>query len=67
MLLENRGNGLQKILIEYLEDRACEKEIANVVAEVTFGNDFSLRNLQELGYEIKNWYQKDSYIKRYIL
>ena len=35
--------------------------------EVTFGNEHSLNNLKELGYEIKTWYQKDENIKRYIL
>ena len=67
VLPEYRGNGLQKILVSYLEDKAKDKGITNIVAEVTFGNGFSLRNLQELGYEIKIWYKKDGNIKRYIL
>lgn len=67
VLPEYRGNGLQKILVRYLEDRAKEKGIDNIVAEVTFGNEFSLKNLQDLGYEIKTWYQKDKSIKRHIL
>ncbi len=67
VLPEYRGNGLQKVLVKYLEERAKEKGIYNVVAEVTFGNEFSLKNLQDLEYEIKNWYQKDENIKRYIL
>lgn len=67
VLPEFRGNGLQKILVTYLEERALEKGISNVVAEVTFGNEYSLRNLQDLGYEIKTWYQKDVNIKRHIL
>ena len=67
VLPEYRGNGLQKILVNYLEERAKEKGINNVVAEVTFGNEFSLKNLQDLGYEIKTWYQKDENIKRHIL
>lgn len=67
VLPEYRGNGLQKILINHLESKAKEKSITNVVAEVTFGNEFSLKNLQELGYEIKTWYQKDKNIKRHIL
>ena len=62
-----RGNGLQKKLINFLENRAKEKGITNIVAEVTFGNEHSLNNLKELGYEIKTWYQKDENIKRYIL
>lgn len=67
VLPEYRGNGLQKILVRYLEDKAKEKGIYNIIAEVTFGNDYSLNNLQDLGYEIKTWYQKDKYIKRHIL
>lgn len=67
VLPEYRGNGIQKILVNYLEKRAKEKGINNVIAEVTFGNEYSLRNLQSLGYEIKNWYNKDENIKRHIL
>ncbi len=67
VLPEYRGNGLQKILVDYLEERAQEKGIDNIVAEVTFGNEYSLNNLQEMGYEIKTWYQKDENIKRHIL
>lgn len=67
VLPEYRGNGLQKILVKYLEERAKEKNIDNIVAEVTFGNNFSLKNLQDLGYEIKTWYQKEKDIKRHIL
>ncbi len=67
VLPEYRGNGLQKLLVNYLEKKAKEKGICNVVAEVTFGNEYSLRNLQDLGYEIKTWYQKDENIKRHIL
>lgn len=67
VLPEYRGNGLQKILVNYLEDRAKEKGITNIVAEVTFDNEHSLNNLKDLGYEIKTWYQKDENIKRHIL
>lgn len=67
VLPEYRGNNLQNILVNYLEKRAKEKDINNVIAEVTFENDYSLKNLQDLGYEIKTWYQKDENIKRYIL
>ena len=67
VLPEYRGNGLQKILVNYLEKKAQEKGINNVVAEVTFENHYSLKNLQDLGYEIKTWYQKDENIKRHIL
>lgn len=67
VLPEYRGNGLQKILVEHLENRALELGITNILAEVTDGNKYSLNNLQEMGYEIKTWYLKDGYIKRYIL
>lgn len=67
VLPECRGNGLQKILVNYLEKKVQEKGINNVVAEVTFENHYSLKNLQDLGYEIKTWYQKDENIKRHIL
>ena len=46
---------------------ATEKEIKNIIAEVTFGTVYSLRNLNDLCYEEKTWYQKDENIKRYIL
>lgn len=67
VLPEYRGNHLQNILVEHLEKRAKELGINNIVAEVTFGNEYSLKNLQSMGYEIKTWYQKDENIKRHIL
>lgn len=67
VLPEYRGNHLQNILVEHLEKRAKELGINNIVAEVTFGNEYSLKNLQSMGYEIKTWYQKDESIKRHIL
>lgn len=67
VLPEYRGNGLQKILVKHLKKTAREKGIKNIIAEVTFGNVYSLRNLNDLGYEEKTWYQKDKNIKRYIL
>lgn len=67
VLPEYRGHGLQKTLVKYLEEKAKEKGISNIIAEVTFGNVYSLRNLKDLGYEEKTWYEKDENIKRYIL
>ena len=67
VLPEYRGYGLQKTLVKYLEGRAKEKGISNIIAEVTFGNIYSLRNLKDLGYEEQTWYKKDENIKRYIL
>ncbi len=67
VLPEYRGNHLQNKLVEYLEKRAKELGINNIVAEVTFGNEYSLKNLQSMGYEIKTWYKKDENIKRHIL
>lgn len=67
VLPEYRGNGLQKILVKYLEEKAMEEGIYNIVAEVTFGNEFSLKNLQDLGYEIKTWYQNSKNVRRHIL
>ena len=67
VLPEYRGNHLQNILVEHIERRAKELGINNIVAEVIFGNKYSLRNLQSMGYEIKTWYQKDENIKRHIL
>lgn len=67
VLPEYRGNGLQNILVKFLEEKAKEKNISNVVAEVTFGNNYSLNNLEKLGYEIKSYYEKDNTIKRHIL
>ena len=67
VLPEYRGNHLQNMLVNHLERRAKELGINNIVAEVTFGNEYSLKNLQSMGYEIKTWYQKDENIKRHIL
>lgn len=67
VLPEYRGNHLQNILVKHLEKRVKELGINNIVAEVTFGNVYSLKNLQSMGYEIKTWYQKDENIKRHIL
>lgn len=67
VLPEYRGNNLQNILVNHLENRCKELGIDNVVAEVTFGNDYSLRNLEKTGYIIKTYYQKDKNIKRNIL
>ena len=67
VLPEYRGHGLQKILVKHLEKMAKEKGIKNIIAEVTFGNVYSLRNLNDLGYAEQTWYQKDENIKRYIL
>ncbi len=67
VLPEYRGNGIQNILVKHLEARATELNIKNIVAEVTFGNEYSLRNLQSQGYEIKTYYVKDETIKRHIL
>jgi len=67
VLPEYRGNNLQNSLVNYLEKRTKKLNIQDIVAEVTFENEYSLRNLQSLGYEIKNWYQKDKNRKRYIL
>ena len=67
VLPEYRGYGIQKTLVKYLEEKAKEKGINNIIAEVTFGNVYSLRNLKDLGYEEKTWYEKDGGINRYIL
>ena len=44
VLPEYRGYGLQKILVKHLEKMAKEKGIKNIIAEVTFGNVYSLEN-----------------------
>ena len=67
VLPEYRGNGLQCMMVHYLEEQAKLMGIDNVIAEVTFGNCYSLSNLEKLGYEIKNYYIKDEKIKRHIL
>lgn len=67
VLPEYRGNDLQKRLVKYLENKAKEKGITHIVAEITFGNEHSLNNFKQLGYKIVAWYQKDERIKRHIL
>lgn len=67
VLPKYRGCGIQKMLVNYLEEKAKQKSIKNIIAEVTFGNVYSLNNLEELGYKKQTWYQKDGNIKRDIL
>lgn len=67
VLPKYRGYGIQILLIQYLEKQALQKNINHIVAEITFGNDYSLNNFLKLGYEIKTWYLKDNSIKRHIL
>lgn len=67
VLPEYRGNGLQCMMVHYLEEQAKLMGIYNVIAEVTFGNCYSLSNLEKLGYEVLNYYVKDEKIKRHIL
>lgn len=67
VLPKYRGNNIQNILVTYAEKQAKLKGIENIIAEVTFGNEYSLRNLKKLGYEVKTWYKKDENIKRNIL
>lgn len=59
------GNGRDFYMLPV--GKVQELGINNIVAEVTFGNEYSLKNLQGMGYEIKTWYQKDENIKRHIL
>lgn len=67
VLPEYRGNHLQEMMLKYIENKAKEKGIKNIIAEITFGNNYSLDNFKHLNYEIKTWYLKDNSIKRYIL
>ena len=67
VLSEYRGKGIQKSLIQHLEENAARRNIKNIVAEVTHGNVYSLRNLLDLGYEIKTWYRKNENTTRDIL
>lgn len=67
VLSDYRGNKLQNILINYVEQQAKEKGIENIIAEITFGNDYSLRNFEQLGYKIETAYKKDDNIERNIL
>lgn len=67
VLPKYRGCGIQKMLVNYLEEKAKQKSIKNIIAEVTFGNVYSLNNLEKLGYKKQTWYQKDGNIKRDIL
>ena len=62
----NRGNKISTISLDQ-EIYGSNMRIENIIAEVTFENVYSLRNLKDLGYEEKTWYQKDENIKRYIL
>ena len=67
VLPKYRGYGLQKVLVKYLEEKAKEKRISNIIAEVTFVNIYILINFKDLGYKEQTLYQKDQNIKRYIL
>ncbi len=50
---EYRGNKLQNILLSYVEEESIRNNIKYASGEVTEGNDYSLNNLLELGYEVK--------------
>lgn len=41
------------MLVNYLEEKAKQKSIKNIIAEVTFDNVYSLNNLEELEYKNK--------------
>ena len=65
LMYEQAKENIEQFIAEQTAEK--EKKIENIVAEVTFENKYSLKNLKELGYEEKTWYQKDKNIKRYIL
>lgn len=66
VLPKYRGNHLQKILIQSLEE-AKRKGNKNIIVEITLGNKYSLNNFEKLGYEIRNSYKKYIHIERYLL
>lgn len=64
---EYRGNHLQNYMMKYIEDKAKEKRIDNVVGEISFENIYSYQNFKELGYETVAQYKKQGMINRNIL
>lgn len=64
---EYRGNHLQNYMMKYVEDKAKEKHIDNIVGEISFENTYSYQNFKELGYEIVAQYKKQGTINRNIL
>lgn len=67
VLPEYRGNGLQRFMFRFIEEKAIEKGILNLLAEITCENLYSLNNSIQSGFEIVNQYKKSGTINRYIL
>lgn len=62
-----RGNGLQKIICEKLEDIAREEDMKFIIATASPYNKYSVNNFINLGYEIKKDKLKYGGLRRYVL
>lgn len=64
---EYRGNGLQKLMCEVLEEISCNKGMEYICATVAPDNKYSLNTFIKLGYEILIEKLKYNGLKRYVL
>lgn len=64
---EFRGNRLQKIICEALEEIAKEKGDMMLCSTASPYNEFSVRTFEKLGYEIKKEKLKYGGLRRYVL
>lgn len=62
-----RGNGLQKILCEKIENIAKEDNIELLTATASPYNKYSVSTFENLGYEIKKDKMKYGGLRRYVL
>lgn len=61
------GNGLQRILMNYIETIAKKCQIHHLVADVSPENTYSLNNLLNCGYKIEGKYIKENKFEKYIV
>lgn len=64
---EYRGNGIQLLMLDFIEEKAKERNIKNLLGEITKGNVWSLNNFLKKNYTIANSYKKLGYIERDIM
>ncbi|MFI3260294.1 MAG: GNAT family N-acetyltransferase [bacterium] len=62
-----RGNNIQTMLLEYIFEIAKNKDIENILAEITIGNTYSFNNIYKLDFKKEGEYFKNNTIQRDIL
>ena len=66
VLPEYRGNGLQRKIIEVLEEAALEEDIKYIGATADPENVYSVNNIKSMGFEIVKEKEKYGGLRRYI-